>query len=543
MGQNLPVGDPLSAERRTLQLFLACRLLVVTLLLGGSTAFYLRAGNVPIHIAPLFFLIALTYFQSLVSAFWLYKIRRFQLFSQMQVVWDLLFVTSLILWSGGSESVFSFAYLLIIIGASFLLSRRQTVFAAACATIIFGGILDLQYFRYLPWLMPDPTVSATELLVRVFVHVTAFLLTAILSGTLADRWRHSEAELKKRKVDLDELEKYNRMILAHISSGLMIVNSAGRILSFNRAATEITGYTQEEVYNRPVEEIFPGFVLFKNGQYNLVNRREGAVENKNGKMMVLGYATTATKDRHGYDAGLLVTFQDLTQLKVVEEQLQRADRMAAVGRLASGMAHEIRNPLASISGSVQLLMESSVSTEDRQLMGIVVREADRLSQLLTEFLSYARPPSPKIEHINCSALLDDLLKLLESDARFQDIELLRDFPDNLFLWVDASQLHQALWDISVNAAEAMNGVGRLRFSLKPEGIVLVEDSGPGIPKEIRGRMFDPFFSTKQKGTGLGLATVHSIVEAQGGTIQVGDSELGGAAFSLNFSLLQGGSHD
>jgi len=543
MGPKTFGSKPGTVERRTLKLFLSFRLLVVTLLLGGSTVFYVQAENVRSHIAPLFFLIALTYFQTLVSAIWLQKIQRFHFFSQIQVVWDLVFVTCLVLLSGGLESVFSFVYLLIVVAASFLLSRQQTIFAAACAAILFGGILDLQYFGYLPWMQLDPTIPATKLLVTVFVHFTALLLTAILSGTLADRWRLSEVELQKRQIDLDELEKYNRMILAHISSGLMVVNLAGKIRSFNRAAVEITGYSLEDVYDRDVEELFHGFVLFRDGQYNLVSRAEGAVENKNGQMMVLGYATTATKDRHGYDAGLLVTFQDLTQLKIVEEQLQRADRLAAIGRLASGMAHEIRNPLASISGSVQLLMESNLTVENRRLMGIVVREADRLSLLLSEFLSYARPQPPKIEYVNVSEKFDDFLKLLSADERFKGIELLTDYPDNLHLWLDGAQLHQALWDISVNAAEAMQGVGFLRLSLKPNGIVLLEDSGPGIPAEIKDRIFDPFFSTKDKGTGLGLATAHSLVEAQGGTIRVSDSELGGTVFSLNFSPLQGELHD
>lgn len=530
--------DP-SKYYRSLTWYLACRVAVIAFLLGGAVIFSLSTDSESAATFSLVILIGLSFSQALFSALILRKIKNLNIFSQIQIVWDLVFVTVLILLTDGIGSVFTFAYLLVIVSASFLLPRKQTIFAAACAAILFGGLLDLQYFHYLHPLGIYRVATAGHFLSSLFAHVVAFFLTAYLSGTLSDRWRSSEAELQKRQIDLHELEKYNQMILEHISSGLMLIDSARKIRSFNRAAAEITGYSLEDVYNRNVEDLFRGFVLFRDNKYNLTNRAEGAFENKNEKMMVLGYATTAIKDRHGYDAGLLVTFQDLTQLKIIEEQLQRADRLAAIGKLASGMAHEIRNPLASISGSVQLLMEGSVSNEDRRLMKIVIREADRLSRLLTNFLTYARPAPPQIAYINISEKLDDLLKLLRSDQRFKDIELLTDYPENLHLWLDDSQLHQALWDIAVNASEAMQGRGCLRLVVKPNGIVQIEDSGPGIPTHIKDRIFDPFFSTKDKGTGLGLATVHSLIESQGGSVHVGSSALGGAVFSLNFSLLQG----
>ncbi len=543
MPERVPrLKQTVSVDSRTLLWFLGFRLLVITLLLGGTTGLFLnmRSGLDP---RPLFLLIALAFLQTLVSLVWLRWLKTYSVYAQVQVVWDLLFVTALILLTGGSESIFSFAYLLVIVAASFLLSRKQTIFAAACATILYGGVLDLQAFGYLVWLKLYPTESLSSALTTAFVHVFAFFLTAILSGTLANRWRQSEAELQKRSIDYDELEKLNRMILGHISSGLMIVNRQGHIRSFNRAAAQITGYQLEDVYDKDAAEIFPGFKLFSDQGYNLVSRTEGAFEAKDGRMLVLGYATKMTKDRHGYDAGLLVTFQDLTQLKIAEEQLQRADRLAAVGRLASGMAHEIRNPLASISGSVQLLMENAeVGKDDHRLMGIVVKEAERLSQLLTDFLTFARPRSPVIEQVNITQVLDEVLHLMHMDERFMAVEIIRDYPQDVHLWLDPTQIRQVLWDLAVNAVEAMADKGKISFGLQPAGVLTVEDSGPGVPPEVRKRIFDPFFSTKEKGTGMGLATVYAIVEAHGGTVQVGQGELGGAMFRLNFEAVQGVDH-
>ena len=240
------------------------------------------------------------------------------------------------------------------------------------------------------------------------------------------------------------------------------------------------------------------------------------------------------RDGLGKQLGILVIFQDLTQLVEMEEKLKRADRLAAVGRLAAGMAHEIRNPLASISGSVQLLMEESqVSEEDLRLMGIVVREADRLGALLTDFLLYARPAQPVPEVLDVATIFDEVLTLAGSDRRFQELRIERQYQGGTLVIADRKQLRQVLWDLLINAADAVAGEGTLRVGVTESGGALfVEDSGPGIPGELKDRIFEPFFTTKREGIGLGLATVHSLVEANGGQIEVAKGTDGGARFLI-----------
>jgi two-component system sensor histidine kinase PilS (NtrC family) len=218
----------------------------------------------------------------------------------------------------------------------------------------------------------------------------------------------------------------------------------------------------------------------------------------------------------------------------MEEQLKWADRLAAVGRLASGMAHEIRNPLASISGSVQLLMDGShVSDEDRRLMEIVVKEADRLSNLLTDFLIFARPTPPKPVEVDASALLDELADILIADSRFSGVKILREYPSGVRMHLDRQKFHQALWNLAINGAEAMASRGVLILGIDPDAsAVYVEDSGPGISEDIRDKIFDPFFTTKDRGTGLGLATVYAIVEAHGGEIELASGAKGGIRFTI-----------
>ncbi len=329
----------------------------------------------------------------------------------------------------------------------------------------------------------------------------------------------------------------SRTILEHINSGLMLVGLNGEIKSFNRAASDITGLSLASIYGCQFQSVFPDFLanisLVKTPQ----DRSEGIFTTADGSRIILGYATTPAKGNRGELIGTLITFQDLTQLKRVEEHLKRSDRLAAVGRLAASMAHEIRNPLASISGSVQLLLENAqAEDEDKKLMNIVVNEADRLNGLLTNFLHFARPKSPEKEEVNISHLIDELFILLKSDQRFCAVELIKSCSDITIMSVDPRQIQQVLWGLAVNAAEAMDEQGILNIIVVGNNsrTIIIEDSGPGISDMDRKRIFEPFFSTKEKGTGLGLASVYSVVEAHGGNITVGRSSLGGARFSIDF---------
>lgn len=320
-----------------------------------------------------------------------------------QICWDLLFATALIFLAGGIASHLSFLYIFIIFSVSIFLSRREVFIAASAAAILYGGLLDLQYYSMLPVVstFSSIAVSSQEIFYDIFINVIVFYLIAFLSSLLAERLRHSEQALKKREIDFEELENLNQIILENIPSGLIIINNCGRIRSFNSGAAAITGYALEGIYNRSIAELFPDMIVLEGGDFKTVARGETRLVDSLGGQRPVGFTSSVVRDVSGETLGLLITFQDLTLLKEMENQLKRADRLAAVGQLAAGMAHEIRNPLASISGSVQLLMEGeTLEPEDRCLMGIVVREAERLNALLTDFLVFARP-SPLSEASKC----------------------------------------------------------------------------------------------------------------------------------------------
>jgi two-component system sensor histidine kinase PilS (NtrC family) len=247
----------------------------------------------------------------------------------------------------------------------------------------------------------------------------------------------------------------------------------------------------------------------------------------------------------GEPAGVIINFKDLTIMKRMESALKRSDRLAALGELSARMAHEIRNPLAAMSGSVQLLAErSSIAESDRRLLSIVLREADRLDSLITDFLAYARPASPSKVRIELRNLCDDMCMFLASDSRFSRVSIRNLIPAHIIVRADVNQLRQVLINLLHNAADAMPDGGKVEleahfllsgaegYRKSPVAEITVTDSGCGITAETAAHLFEPFWTTKTDGSGLGLAITHRIIEAHGGTITAEPSPRGGCRFTI-----------
>lgn len=527
-------ADLLTLSRKRIGWYLGGRVLTAALILI-ATVTYQQLDHAHYDFDPLhwLYLFALLFgIESLVAFLLSRFLHHTELLLQSQIAWDLLFTTLMVFLTGGIESPFGFLFILVILSASVFLQQRQTLIVAAASAILYGSLIDLQYFGYLPPTSSHPALRTV--LYAVYANILAFFLTAILGGILSTRLRKSEEALKEKEIDYEELERLNRAIVANIGSGLLTINPSGQIRVFNQGAERIIGMSQSEVYDRDVREILPGLTVY-NGSFIHTCREEGTFINGNGKKLTLGFNTTLIAGVDKKEDNLLLSFQDLTHLKEIEEQLRRSDRLVAVGQLSAGLAHEIRNPLASISGSVQLLLEEgTVTANDQRLLQIVLREAERLNLLLGDFLRFARPTPPTLEHHDLAQILDNLIEIVKVDPRFSDIQFLTDYTHGDFI-CDGGQLQQALLNLLINATEALNGVGIIRVNATPDPVTIrIEDSGPGLLPEVQTQLFNPFFTTKENGTGLGLATVHAIVSAHGGKIEVGSSSLGGVAFILSF---------
>jgi len=450
--------------------------------------------------------------------------------AQVQLVVDFCLSVALALVTSGLDSLFLFLFYVVIINSAVVLGRpaaTKAAFASILAFFLFAcvdlGLVSLPniYGIFRP---------AKVTLFRLAVNSTASVVVALLAGYLADRLGKATKELVQQRSDFADLKALNLNILESLSSGLVTTDLNGNVIFVNRAACDITGLADIQMMDRPIDAIFPGLWEALQSEHPL-RRRESPFERSDGKSVFLGFSVSPLSDASGRDNGQIVIFQDLTDIRALEGQMRRSERLAAVGQLSAAIAHEIRNPLGSISGAVEMLESESEDESDRALMGIVIREVDRLNLLISDFLEYSRPHNLALEPTNLVRLIRDVTDLAKTRGKFE-FEVIT--PPGAQGYVDDQATRQVLWNLINNASEA--GCSKILIRLEDAGEVwhlFVEDNGSGIPEEIRDRIFEPFFTTKTKGTGLGLATLFRLMEEQGGEITLNESmSLKGAAFRL-----------
>ncbi len=541
------------------------RAVVVTLLLGATLLVQSKESHLFPHASTnhLYILIGITYALTLAYSVCQRWVTRLKAFAYVQILGDVVFITLLIFFTGGIESIFSWVYLLAIFSAGTILYLRGGLLIASVSSILYGSLLDLEYYQVILPLGTRLSLSAGYQSSYVFylisINLVAFYLVAILSAYLSEQVRRKEEELKKHLVDYKQLERLYKHIVQNANSGLVTIDEFGRITSFNRMAEEITGYKLEEVYQNEISSLLPRLLAWsqtvgwrpERGWGKLrFSRWETDFKRKDGAALILGFSASPLRDSNDQEIGCIFIFQDLTKLREMEEELKRADRLAAIGSLAAGMAHEIRNPLASISGSIEILKEELVgSSQHQEIMDIVLRETGRLNSLITDFLLFARPAPPDKERIYLNGMIEEVLQMFSNSPDCgPGIHLLTRFEDDLFLEGNPQQVKQIFWNLFINAVQAMPQGGDLRIELRRcpgrfsfvgepvQGEISVSDTGCGIKEEVLPRIFDPFFTTKEKGTGLGLSIVHSIVENYRGKITV-RSQIGqGTTFIVYFPL-------
>ena len=539
------------ADKTRLAWFILLRMVVTSMFLASTVILIIKepASLGDATLPVLFRLVIATYLFSTISLFFLrYTEKYLQILTYTQIIWDLVLVTILILMTGGINSLFSFLYILSIINASVLLSRREAIYTASLCAILYGAILDFQYYGKLDSFGLSPLADiqhgANFYLYTIFVNIFGFYLTAFLTGYLAERATRSENALQKREIDYQELERLNGAIVSNLDSGLVTLNQQGRIRVFNRYAAELTGISMEDAYDRNLAEILTGI---PSPDASRPESREGEMsfQRPYGDSKILYYKMVPLYDQESNPGGVIVAFKDITNLKKMEVQLKKADRLAAIGELSARIAHEIRNPLASISGSVQLIaLGKRIDEKDTKLLDIVLRETDRLNDLIRDFLAYARPTQPIRIPILLKQFLNDLMALLKTNPQFEMISFDNCYPDDLVIVVDRDQFQQVFWNLMINAADAMPHGGRITVGAGkyPGGIpgrfqgnatiITVSDTGKGMVAENLKKVFEPFFTTKTGGTGLGLATVYRIVDSHEGSIQVESTSGAGTMFTI-----------
>ena len=434
-----------------------------------------------------------------------------------ELVGDALLVSGFVYSSGGAGSIFGFLFLVWIVYAALTLGSRGAVLACVCAVVAYSTVVWGPVAGWLPPFDPEEAVNRHEAGVSVIGHSVAFLAVALLARRLA-------VEVQAGRRELQELGEIHRRIVDNVSSGLLTVSRAGAISSFNREAERITGWPASEAIGGRLEQLFPALGTGDAASHQ--ERMQVRFQSRDGRKLHLGMSVSVLRDPAGAADGAIVIFQDLTRVVEMEEELRRSERLGAIGQLAAGLAHEIRNPLASLSGAIELLT-ADLPRGDRNsqtLSQIVRRETSRLNRLVTDFLTYARPGPGRFEPVALVPLFEELRELVQRDASC-GIALELDVPGELRALGNSDQLRQVFWNLVLNAAqsEPVDGVVRVRARVDAELELLeicVEDRGCGFAGDALERIYEPFFTTKPKGTGLGLATVQRVVEAHGGRIAV-----------------------
>jgi two-component system sensor histidine kinase PilS (NtrC family) len=467
-------------------------------------------------------------------------------FGWMLLTLDVVLVTALVASSGGPRSVFTFVYVLVVLEACFLLSRGAGLVVAGLASLLYMAVVWSG--TILPVLqLGEPTESTALEVLTVFLNVGVLLVVAILAGSMAQRYHQAEEHLETQYRHLSDLQVFRDLIFESVGAGLIAVDPRGRITAFNRAAEAITGIGASEALGRPWESIFGTGVDLERvrraavaGPGGQSPRYEIELQRRDGRQIPVGATFWLLKSGQGESVGLIGVCQDLSSIKQMEARMRQADRLATLGRLSANIAHEIRNPLASLSGAIEVLAkELPQDAGSGRLVEIVLRESERLNRIIRDFLEYARPAPLALLHVNLAEILDEVLLLLEHRSSAANIKVIREYGDTLPVRADPQQLRQAIWNLCINAVQSMPEGGEVRVGARelaeesPGRLQLwMTDSGQGIAEKDLPHIFEPFYSTKPEGSGIGLALVYRVIQDHGGLVEARSKPGAGTTFTL-----------
>jgi len=522
-----------------LQLLMFLRVGFVSLLLGVAIVIQVRETKTYFGeiLNAHYILIALIYFLTFIYIVALKYIKNLFKFAYLQLLIDTIFITAIIYTTGGIESIFSFLYLLNIISGGIILYRYGGMIIASFSSILYGAFLDLSYYGLINpigYRFPyAQEYQSSEIFYMILVNVAAFYLVAFLSGFLSEQIQKSRAELKAKQKDMADLEMLKENIIQNISSGLVALDEHNKIIVFNRGAERIFNIDSRDAIRKDISDIIPHIMPYLK-VHSPHKFSQLSYKGKEDQQIDLLLNISHLKEYDGSNKGEILVFQDTTRIREMEQEVKRMEDMAMLGELAAGIAHEIRNPLASISGSIQVLNDSLSKEEahiNRRLIEIVLREVSRLDHLVNDFLQFARPQRIEIEEFELNQLIMDTLYLFQNSQSWSehlDIETKIMIP--LKIKSDPHQLKQVFWNIFLNASEAMpkgglisiNAQKETDFKSSSESVesvrIKIEDNGPGLDPKIAKDIFKPFSTTKKDGSGLGLAIVKRLVEGLGGKV-------------------------
>src|SRR5579859_1786510 len=518
------------------------RIIIVTFLLGIELAIMQLTpnNNVPVRgfVSIIVLWYSISFFQILLLALW----HDTRTHTRLQILTDIAFSTAILYVTGGIDTSFNFLYPLIIIVASIQLPRVWAYLTAGLAFLLFAAMLELtQYGLLHSYSMSVRTDSRTLQLV-VMVNFCAYFAVAYLASTLSTKLRQGDVQA------LENLQALHENIIRSMSGGLITTDLQGRITLLNPAGERLLERRVQDMLGKDVQELFlDSLPRFEDPSAMTDIRCEVRCATRQGTEKIFGMKVSLLRISEQGELGYIYTFADLTDIRRLEQEIRMRDRLSAVGRMAAGIAHEIRNPLSSIAGSVKVLSTiSALNEEQHRLVEIVTRESERLNRIISDFLIYSRDKNYKFRSLNLVSLLNDTLTLLENHPLISSqqkpggkkIAVVRQYEDaDALAVVDGDKLKQVFWNLCENAVRAMPEGGVLTVSLagkETNWAISFADTGSGMDTQLMEKIFEPFQSRFEGGTGLGLAIVYQIVQAHKAHISVNSAPGRGSEFRLEF---------
>ena len=537
--------------RRTLLALITARAAVISALLGSAILIQIKSpGTLPVD--PFFFLLGLTFALTVVYSLTIRQAERHRWVVALQLALDVAIVSAIVHMTGGVHSYFSSLYALPIIAASAIQSWRGGMMIGTLSSLLYAGVAVTQYFGtpaspvvVVPQDLPPLRVA----LFMIGLNSFGFFAVAALTGYLAESLRRADAQLQRASSELADVQAFSRHVVDSLTSGLATTDMSGRVVTCNRAAEAITRIPPGEAIGQAATSVLQLPVAL-DGLFGPPERRpkqtrvEYGYTRRDGRQIELGLSAAPLMTPRG-ETGFILTFQDVTESRKLEREARVQQRLAAVGEMAAGIAHEIRNPLASMSGSIQILrQELPLTDEQGQLMDIVIRESERLNETIRSFLAYAKPQRQSMKHMDVRQVLTDTARLLQnSPERADGHRIAVDVPSEAVQFqADEGQIRQIVWNLATNGLRAMPGGGTLRLAVTPPSddapfvVVSVADEGVGIGPEEMDGIFQPFRGGFDRGSGLGLSIVHRIVTDYSGEVRVSSTKGAGTTVFVKFPV-------
>ncbi len=517
------------------------RIGIVTILIGGAVLTY--QYKIIFHIAPwlspLVMLVIVLYIVSFAELILLRKQKNLIGIAYVATSWDALFVSALVIATGGIDSIYTFLYLFVAIEGGFLLSKKGGFIFASVSAILYGSLVDIQFYRLAPDFIPpsDVTHLVKDVLLNLITYISTTFIVGILSAFLGGSLLKAKRALSISSIDLKQLANLHSIIINSIDSGLITLDEHLIINTVNPAATRITGYKPDEIIGKNINDIMSGI----QSNAPLSGRNEMAVRRKDSSIIETGYNISNLHNNKGRVIGTVITFQDLTEMKKMEAKLKRADILATAGRLAASVAHEIRNPLASISGAVQLLIEDlKGKSEFDKPLELIFREVDRINNLVTEFLYMSKPVTNIQEGVIVRQLVDEVFDNISRRDDYNPlIELQTSVENSVSIRADKLKLKQVLLNLVLNAIRAIRDKGIINIDCiikNNYAIISVKDNGEGMEENEIRLSLEPFWTKNPGGTGLGLPVVQAIVEQHSGTLDIKSEKNKGTVVTIELPL-------